>query len=301
MRIVSTRQRGRGASKHAQRGMGGVWAVGAIVVAVLGAGMLALAWEGLVIDRSVDQANEKALSEAKRRLEAWYRARPAQGEPANYADAVAIADIRTAINLDTLKPTPKLARASYRASAQGVAYSRYLLWLPSATATDTTRWDASSGAWIVASGARAVEFTGQAIQLERHIASVKRAQDLAQKLEIWFAWQVQMDPSHARERNYFRAKSCASPTANELGCYAANSAVGSTDLGTRIGVTASAYTDAWGRELEIDNVPPPSGGDIPPFRAKLRFVPPGTADLNDAGANRALTFPVTVTAIQRLS
>lgn len=288
-------------SPAGQEGFALIWILSVLLVASIGVVSLATEWSDLNIDRQTDKAQDRALTEARKRLSDWYVARPRQSEPANVDNAVAIEDLRRMAQLDSIRPGVRLARAPLRFSAQGVAYSRFLLWIPSGVAVDATGWNDTTAAWNIPSDVRAIEFTGLDIQSARYAESVRRTQALAQRLESWYAWQVTLDPSHEMGRNYFRARNCAAPASNELGCYGVNDAVGSTDLGTRIGVTASSYTDAWGREIEIDNVPPPMGGGLPPFAVKVRFVPPGSDDRDETGANRNLTFPVVVTAIQRVS
>lgn len=301
MGVQSAIAKGTLRGKRLQGGFALLWVLSALLVATIGVLSIEAEWRDLYIDRQTDRAQDRALFEAKRRLEKWYRTRTTQSEPQNFASAQPLSDLQTLIQLDNIRPAVRLVRAPVRFSTQGVAYSRYLLWIPSGLGTDNTGWDGSTDSWRIPTDVRAVEFSGFDIQMERFAESLRRAQALAQRLEVWFAWQVAGDPSHEMGRNYFRAKNCMSPTSNELACYAVNSAVGATDLGVRIGITASSFSDAWGRDLEIDNVPAATGGDVPPFKVRVRFVPPGTADTTSSGVNRNLTFPVSVTAIQRIS
>lgn len=285
----------------AQGGFALAWVLAALVVGTLGVLALALAWQDARNDSYSARARDRALDLAYSRLDDWYRTRSAEAEPFVLTNAPSVARMRQALRLEGIEPRVQLLRAPVRSSAHGVAFSRFLLWIPPTGRADDTAWDASLGTWRVGSDVAAREYSGQGVQIARFGQSTQRLQELARALEQWFSWRVALDPAHDAGRNYFHAANCASPAANELACYAANSPVSTTDLGSRIGVSGSGFTDAWGRDIEIDNTVPTLGADLPPFSVRVRFVPPGTADQDGSGRNLGLTGPVVVTAQQRVS
>lgn len=274
------------------------WLILGIAVAMVGFNFIIIRWIESKGEALQTEQTARVLQDAKSRLDNWYRARPIAAEPVNFADAPAYALILREAGIDQLRPQVKISRAPKRFSTNGVAYSRYLLWLAPGNVVDTTAWDITNGNWLIPDGVVSTEFTGLLAQNELHLLSHKTLQSFSKSLENWFEWQRRADPSGEFGRNYFRARDCNDVKPNEFDCVNAFADV-TTGIGQKMGIAVAGLTDAWSRPIQFENAPPEVGVDLPPYSVRVRFVPPGSADsLNSVNLN--LTTPAVVTVLQRL-
>jgi len=275
------------------------WLILGIAVAAVSINYLIIQWIDAKATSLQDGQTSRVLAEASSRLENWYISRPSAGEPSQFANAATVETISRESGIDQLQPKVRLARAARRFSANSVAYSRFLLWLPPSAVQDATGWDTTANAWAITNGAVSMEFNTLSIQMERYARSLKTTQILAKALENWFEWQRRSDPAGDIGTNYFRARDCVNVKTFELECLSAFTDVSTTSVAEKLGLTKPTLTDAWQRPLQLENMPPEVGADLPPFAMRVRFVPPGSEDQIN-GSNLNLTMPVVVTVLQRL-
>ena len=216
----------------------------------------------------LERAQLAYLTALRERLEQWY------AHSAATVDAGATAPDMQAVlrQIGAVRRWNLQVRAAERQTEGAVTFRVLALWLPPASAPDTTTFDPATGALVPAANTPSARIDGRVIQSQALAASRHGLQRLAQALENRFKARYLADPGRNVTVNHFRARSCASPLPDELPCLDQYTALDASLL-LAMGADARLARNGWNLPVEVSNSADAQTAG-PPYTFALRTATP---------------------------
>ena len=154
-----------------------------------------------------------------------------------------------------------------------VGYHDIYVWLPPASAADSTTLDATTGAFTADAHAQWVKISGESIE-QQLIASSSETMSLLQtQLRSFFAASERSDADANPETNFFRDSTC-SPTFNgSLPCIDTFADISTTAIPSDLGIDTTNESNAWGLPIQVTNQEY-SSVSLPPYSMAIRSATP---------------------------